>query len=106
TGKQFEITLTKIFDINYGENIEWKEREIIQPVSLEDKYFKLVISKENDNFYANVTGVRIYEKKTDKLIQEIDLECELWELDNIKVEDYNFDGITDFSVFEQSYAGP
>ncbi len=104
--KQYKITLTKVFEINYGGNIEWKEREIIQPASLKDKYFKLVISKAKDNFHANVTGVRIYEKKTDKLIQKIDLECQLWGLDNINVEDYNFDGITDFSVFEQSYAGP
>ena len=104
--KQFNITLTKNFDINYGENIEWKEREIIQPTSFKDKYFKLVISKAKENFYANVTGVKIFEKKTDKLIQQIDLECQLWGLDNISVEDYNFDGISDFSVFEQSYAGP
>lgn len=104
--KQYKITLTKNFEINYGDNIEWKEREIIQPFSLKDKYFKLVISKAKDNFHANVAGVRVYEKKTDKLIQKIDLECQLWGLDNISVDDYNFDGITDFSVFEQSYAGP
>lgn len=104
--KQYKITLTKNFEIDYGDNIEWKEREIIQPFSLKDKYFKLVISKAKDNFHANVAGVRVYEKKTDKLIQKIDLECQLWGLDNISVDDYNFDGITDFSVFEQSYAGP
>ncbi len=27
-------------------------------------------------------------------------------LENITVDDYNFDGIQDFSVFETSYAGP
>jgi hypothetical protein len=106
SNKQLKIILTKNFDIDYGENIEWPAREIIQPVSLKDKYFKLVISKAKDNFYANVTGVKIFEKKTDKLIQQIDLECQLWGLNNISVGNFNFDGLDDFSVFEQSYAGP
>lgn len=104
--KQLKISLTKNFDIDFGENIEWTAKEIIQPVSLKDKYFKLVISKAKDNFYANVTGVKIFEKKTDKLIQQIDLECELRGLNNISIGDYNFDGIEDFSVFEHSAAGP
>lgn len=104
--KQFKITLTKTFDIDYGENIEWANREIIQSESLKDQYFKLIISKEKDDFYAKVTGVKIMEKKTDKLIQQINFDCQLWGLDNVSVGDYNFDGIKDFSVFEQSYAGP
>lgn len=106
SNKQFKISLTKTFNIDYGESIEWTTREILQPVSLKDRYFKLVISKAKDDFYANVTGVKIFEKKTDKLIQQIDLECQLWGLNNISVGDYNFDNIDDFSVFEQSYAGP
>jgi hypothetical protein len=106
SNKQLKISLTKAFDIDYGENIEWTKIEIIQPVSLKDNYFRLVISKAKDNLYANVTGVKIFEKKTDKLIQQIDLECQLLGLNNISVGDYNFDGIDDFSVFEQSYAGP
>ena len=106
SNKQFKISLTKNFNIDYGESTEWTTREIIQPVSLKDKYFKLMISKAKGDFYANVTGVKIFEKKTDKLIQQIDLECQLWGLSNISVGDYNFDNIDDFSVFEQSYAGP
>ena len=104
--KQLKISLTKNFDIDYGNEIEWTNREIIQSVSLKDKYFKLIISKEKGSFYATVTGVKIFEKKTNKLIQKIDLECQLWGLDNINIGDYNFDGIEDFSVFERSYAGP
>ncbi|WP_276975431.1 hypothetical protein [Flavobacterium filum] len=106
TGKQLAITLTKIFDINYGDSIEWKDREILQPVSLGDKYFKLTVSKVKGDFYAKVTGIKILQKKTDSLIQQIDLECQLWGLNNVNIGDYNFDGIPDFSVFEQSYAGP
>ena len=104
--KQLKISLTKNFDIDYGDEIEWTNREIIQSVSLNDKYFKLIISKEKGSFFATVTGVKIFEKKTNKLIQKIDLKCELRGLNNISLGDYNFDGIEDFSVFESSYAGP
>ncbi|WP_264551182.1 XAC2610-related protein [Flavobacterium sp. N2038] len=106
SGKELKITLSKEFDIDYGDNVEWTNREILQPESFKGKYFKLIISKEKGSFYAQVTGVKIIEKKTDKLIQKIDLECQLWGVNNISIDDYNFDGIPDFSVFESSYAGP
>lgn len=106
TQKKLIITLNKSFDIEYGEDILWEDREIIQPVSLGNKYLKLVISKTKEDFYSKVTAVKIYEKKTDKLLQKINLECQLRGLNNISVDDYNFDGINDFSVFESSYAGP
>lgn len=106
TKKELKITLSKSFEIDYGDNIEWKNREILQPVSLKGKYFKLIVSKQKGDFYAKVTGVKILEKKTDKLLQQIDLDCQLWGLNNISIGDYNFDGIEDFSVFESSYAGP
>ncbi|MBN8786877.1 MAG: hypothetical protein J0I84_07295 [Terrimonas sp.] len=107
SNKQLKISLVKDFEIDYGENIEWTNREIIQSGSLRDRYFKVIISKAKDEFYAKVTGVKILEKKTDKLIQQIDsLQCQLLGLNSISVDDYNFDGIDDFSVFEQSYAGP
>ena len=99
SGKELKISLEKEFDVN--DNSESKEREILQPVSFKDKYFKLVISKD-----SNVSGIKILEKKTDKLIQKIDIQCQLWGLYNINVGDYNFDGFEEFSVFESSYAGP
>ncbi|WP_426485520.1 XAC2610-related protein [Flavobacterium sp. 2] len=106
SGKELKIILSKEFVIDYGDNVEWTDREILQPESFKDKYFKLIVSKEKGRFYAQVAGVKIIEKKTDKLIQKIDLECQLWGLNNISIDDYNFDGIPDFSVFESSYAGP
>jgi hypothetical protein len=105
TGKQLEITLTKRFDIDYGDSVEWKDRELLQSASLGDKYFKLIVSKAKGYFYARVTGVKILERKTDRLIQQLELDCQLMGLKNISVGDYNFDGIPDFSVFESSYAG-
>jgi len=106
SNKELKITLTKSFEIDYGDSIEWNNKELIQPASLKDKYIKLIISKEKGSFYASVTGIKLFEKKTDKLIQQISLECQLWGLDNVRIDDYNFDGFKDFSVFEQSYAGP
>ncbi|MBJ2124621.1 hypothetical protein [Flavobacterium sp. IB48] len=106
SGKELKISLTKEFDVKHGNDVEWTEIEILQPVSFRDKYFKLVISKEKGSFYSKVSGVKIIEKKTDKLIQKVDVECQLWGLDNIDIGDYNFDGFEDFSVFESSYAGP
>ena len=105
-GKELAIILNKEFDIDYGDSIEWGDREIIQPVSLTDQYFKLIISKAKGIFYANVTGVKIIDKKTDSIIQKIDINCQLGGLHNISIGDYNFDGSQDFSVFESSYAGP
>ncbi len=106
SNKQLNISLTKDFDVDVGYDLAWATKEIIQPVSLKNKYFKLVISKTKGDFSAHVTGVKIFEKGTDKLIQHIAVEGQLWGLDSMSVEDYNFDGVPDFSVFEQSYAGP
>lgn len=104
--KRLKIVLTKQFEIDYEDTTTWKDREIIQSHSTDKHYFKILISKVTGDSYAQVSGVKIFEKKTDRLIQKNDLECQLWGLDNISVSDYNFDGITDFSVFEASYAGP
>ncbi|MCM0666773.1 XAC2610-related protein [Flavobacterium tyrosinilyticum] len=104
SGKELKISLIKEFDLNYNNGEEWTEREILQPVSLKDKYFKLIILKEKGS--STVSGIKIIEKKTDKLIQKVDIECQLWGLHNINVGDYNFDGFEEFSVFESSYAGP
>ena len=106
TKKELKITLVKDFEIESGEDSEWADKEIIQPVSLDTKYFKLLVSKKKGDFEPKVTGLKILEKKTDKLLQRIDLDCQLLGLDNVSTGDYNFDGIKDFSVFESSYAGP
>src|SRR5690606_41905889 len=91
--RQLPIHLTKNFDIDYGNDIEWTGREIIQPVSLRNHYFKLVVSKAKDSFSARVTGWTTLAKKTDKLLQEFDVSCRLWGLDNSSIDDYTFAGV-------------
>lgn len=100
TGKTLNITLKKDFEIGSGASGESAEREIIQSDSLPGRYFKVVVL--NDRAIA----VKIFEKKTDSLLQKIDLDCQQRGAESISVGDYNFDGIPDFSIFESSYAGP
>lgn len=105
SGKELKISLIKEFDLNYNNGEEWTEREILQSVSMKGKYIKLVISKDKDGSFG-VSGIKVIEKKTDKLIQKIDIGSPNLGLFNVSVGDYNFDGFEEFSVFESSYAGP
>ncbi|SFD79053.1 XAC2610-related protein [Flavobacterium phragmitis] len=106
SGKELSIRLAREFDVEQAYDMEGKEREMLQRVSFKDKYFKLVLSKQKDDYEPKVKGVKIYEKKTDKLIQKFDVECQLLGIGNISIDDYNFDGIEDFSVYEGGSAGP
>ncbi|WP_206075175.1 XAC2610-related protein [Mangrovimonas spongiae] len=101
-----QILLKKDFDITNGDNVEWDTKELIQSSSTKNHYFKTIITKEVGRFYGRIIGVKIFEKETDRLIQTIDLDCQLFGIDSVRIGDYNFDGIEDFSVFETSYAGP
>jgi hypothetical protein len=101
----YDIKLTKINEFNSYDSISLDTLELMQPYSINKHYFKLLITK-NKGEDIQVIGVRIYEKRTDRLIQELSMDCQFWGLENISVGDYNFDGIDDFSVFESSYAGP
>ncbi|OVE61858.1 XAC2610-related protein [Chryseobacterium mucoviscidosis] len=103
---ELKVSLTKQYAFDVGENIEWSGRELLQPVSLGNNYFKIVLTKKKDEYYPKVSAVKIIEKKTDKVLQILNVECQPWGLNSIAVNDYNFDGIMDFSVFESSYAGP
>jgi len=96
TNKEYKITLTKNYEL---ENSTGIIREIIQTASLTDKYFKLQVN------YPLVTGVTIFEKGTDNIFQQFELECEFLGISSILIGDYNFDGMEDFSIFERSYAG-
>ena len=104
--KTYQITLKKEFDIDNEDNLELTNKELIQSKTTKEHYFKTIIDKNKGSFSPRIVGVKIFEKKTDKLIQTIELDCQLFGIDNVSIGDYNFDGVEDFSVFEASYAGP
>jgi hypothetical protein len=89
--KELKITLSKKSETGDG---------IIQYTSIDDKYFRIVTD------YESVSEIKIFQKKTDKLIQKFDVDCRFMGLYCISIGDFNFDGVADFSIFESSYAGP
>lgn len=98
TGKTLDIKLTKDFETDYGSSEA--EGEFIQGDALTDKYFKTVVKGER------AVAVKVFEKKTDRLLQTIDVDTQQRGADGVSVGDFNFDGVKDFSLFESSFAGP
>ena len=103
--KELKITLNKIFDFEEFKATGAKKQEILQGASIGKKYFKLVVNTVEESDFMRVSAVRVYEKKTDKLLQEFDVDCQFRAQNGFAIEDYNFDGKKDFSVFEDGYAG-
>jgi len=96
TGKSLPVTLA----------VEASQGELLQAEALKDCYVKLVLADplgETDN---RVVAVKLFAKKTNRLVQELKVDCESHGIFSVEVGDYNFDGLPDFSVFESSYAGP
>lgn len=98
TGKTLDIKLKKDFEVVYGEDST--KGEFIQAESLPDRYFKVAVSGDR------AVAVKVFAKKTDQLLQTIEVDCQQRGAESISTDDFNFDGIQDFSIFESSYAGP
>lgn len=105
TSKEYVIQLQKVIEFNSYDSTVFSDLEILQAESTKTHYFKTIVSKK-DNEMADVIGLRVFEKKTDKLVQSFELDCEYRYFNNVYIGDYNFDTIDDFSIFEASYAGP
>ena len=73
--------------------------ELLQAAALKNTYFKAGISS------AGGLRIWVYEKKTDRLLQTISVEGQLRGINTVEVGDFNFDGLPEFSVFEQNFAG-
>lgn len=105
TGQQLPLALTRRFDL-WANPPPTSPVRLRQAASLPAVYFQEVLAKSAESGELAVTHVRLVEKKTDRLVQEFDVECERQGVHSVSVGDYNFDGHPDFAVFEQSYAGP
>lgn len=97
--KSYPVTLTKEYDTQTSTSSE-TPFEILQTNSLQNIYFKTMV------FNESLVGVKLYEKRTDRLIQEIPLDGEFRGIGAVEFGDYNFDGLTDFSLMRESFAGP
>jgi hypothetical protein len=100
------IRLHKTYAIDYGKPLPGPHVEMLQPASIGDLYFKVVLAKEEDRDWPRVTAVNLYRKRSDALVQSFEVDTQYWYLDIIGTGDFNFDGVSDFSVFEASAAGP
>lgn len=80
--------------------------ELLQEAALKDSYFKLVLAGPLGGADNRVVAVKILAKKTNKLLQQLAVDCDSHGIFSVEVGDYNFDGLPDFSIFESSYAGP
>lgn len=98
TGKTLDIKLKKDFETDYDSSEV--SGEFIQGDALSDRYFKVAVKGDR------AVAVKVFEKKSDLLLQTIDVDTQQRGADGVSVGDYNFDGVKDFSIFESSYAGP
>ena len=100
TGRELPLTLSRSFTAEGKEADSAGKVELLQVEALPTSYFKLVVTN------SNVTAVKLFDKQTSRLVQELELDCQSHGLNSVSVGDFNFDGRPDFSVFESSYAGP
>lgn len=102
--KEMNVSLTRQFDMDIEGT--WANKELIQSEALKDHYFKVLVSKDAADDEPSVKGIKIVDKHTNQLYQALTLHCQSHDINSVSVDDYNFDGYDDFSVFESSYAGP
>ena len=98
TGRELPLTLTRKFVVGDGSA---KEYELLQAADNTTSYFRLVL-----NSASAVIGLKLLDKKTGRLLQQLAVDCLLRGVHSVSAGDYNFDGLADFAVHEASYAGP
>jgi hypothetical protein len=80
--------------------------ELPQAASTDEHYFTVLIQGKDADRPPRVAAVNVYRKRTDALVQKIDVDTQTMGIDSVSVGDFNFDGVADFSLFESGYAGP
>ncbi|RZL13327.1 MAG: hypothetical protein EOO62_08450 [Hymenobacter sp.] len=106
TGRQLPVVLTQRTAVTPGKATAGQGREVLQAESLPNCYFRTVLAKGGEDYYATVSGVQVVEKKTNRVLQYLPLDGQSRGIYSVSTGDFNFDGLPDFSVFESSYAGP
>ena len=106
TGQQLPLTITRLGGDESTQDASATSQELLQIASLPNRYFKIALAGSPTNLGGALTAVRLFDKKTNRLVQSIPVEGQSRGLYSVGVGDFNFDGYPDFSVFESSYAGP
>jgi len=106
TGREYPLALVRRYLVAETTEKNLGKRELLQAATLPQIYFRVVLGKAAEQGALGVTAVKLLDKKTDRLLQEIKVACQLQGVNNVSVGDFNFDGQPDFAVFESSYAGP
>jgi hypothetical protein len=103
-GEPLPIVVAKEVDIRY-ENGPFAPVELLQPASSADHYFKVRVARIDDR-WPRVVAVDVFRKREDTLVQRLEVDTDFRGLHGLETGDFNFDGVTDFSLFEASGAGP
>lgn len=105
SGETFELVLTKSFSLD-GNDFDFNDQRLEQLCTSPPFTFSVVLEKNADDYYARITGFLIMDENFDILQEFIDMEgSSIRGYESVQMDDYNFDGILDVSVFNQQYAG-
>jgi hypothetical protein len=105
SGETFDLKLDRLYSLSEDDS-SWEDGRLDQLWRFDDYYFVLLTSKTEDEYYARVTGIQIFDDNH-QIIQEISgIDCSsVRGYNSIQIEDFNFDGALDFSIFQEQYSG-
>lgn len=109
--KELLVNLEKRLDTDFSLGAD-KIIEIPMFHSTKNEYFWVKINKDEEGYWSRafVEEIMIYDKKTRKLLQKIDIKDEEFNnfigIKSLDIGDYNFDGVIDFSIFGSFFVGP
>jgi len=80
--------------------------ELLQGASTPEHYFTVRFAAGQGLTGTRAIAVSVYRKRTDELLQTLEVDADPRGFSGVETGDFNFDGVLDFSLFEASYAGP
>ena len=106
TGRELPLTLNRRYATDRWLATDESPIELLQAEALPSIYFKTVFADHDDSNSSGIMSVKLLDKKTGRLVQQVKAYGESMGMNSVSVGDYNFDGLADFSIFESHYASP